>query len=260
MIAYHKAIEASGRAIRLHISWKLERNETYFNIWSNNADAMRTDQDINNGGSETLVAWATVQRAIENYRDFISRVVASSEAPLLSIYPDMDNLLVGNDEIITGVSDTMRETIASHWIGAAANLITGSDMTKLDTLGIRLLTDTHATEAAQLTSKFPMQARNPGTGGNLSKQLQVWIAGPDDSSNAILLLVNYGPDEGQGGFNTQLQGKQLVKATWADLGISESYRVQNIWTGDELGTFNADISATLDAGESLFLKLSLVSS
>lgn len=30
---YHKAIENSGRKMRLHISWNLDRNTTYYDIW-----------------------------------------------------------------------------------------------------------------------------------------------------------------------------------------------------------------------------------
>lgn len=68
--AYHTAIKNSGRPIRLDISWKLERNDTYYDIWRANADTMRMDQDINEGsGSAIFVKWATVQRAINNYRE-----------------------------------------------------------------------------------------------------------------------------------------------------------------------------------------------
>lgn len=241
--------------MRLDISWKLERNETYFKIWSSNADSMRTDQDINNSNSNTFIAWATVQRAIENYRDFVSRIVNRSEEPVSTIYPDMDNLFVGNDAAITGVSDAMRENIATHWIGAAANLITGSDMTKLDELGIRLLTDPNAMEVAQFTATYPMQPRNPGTGRNESKQLQAWIAGPDTTGNCVLVLANYGPDLGQGGFNTNLEGKQVVKATWEDLGITGDFSVEDVWSKSQLGVLAKEVSAELDLGESRLFKL-----
>jgi alpha-galactosidase len=255
VVAYHKAIAASGRSIRLDISWKLDRSATYQKIWSSNADSQRTDQDINNSGSSTFVAWATVQRAIENYRDFITRIVAANSNPVTTIYPDMDNMYVGNPQAMTGVSDAMRTTIATHWIGAAANLITGSDMTKVDSLGVQLLTNSAAMAVAQFTAKYPMQPRNPGTGQNASKQLQAWIAGPDTSGNAVVVLANYGPDQGQGGYGTSLGGSQLVKATWADLGISGRYTVQNVWTGANLGTLTSQVSATLSAGESVLLKL-----
>jgi alpha-galactosidase len=119
--------------MRLDISWKLNRNKTFFTIWEHNADSMRTDQDINNSGSDTLVDWATVQRAIDNYRQYITTVTADA-GNALSIYPDIDNLYIGNPATQTGVSDVKRETITACWIGAAANLILGSDMTNVDAL------------------------------------------------------------------------------------------------------------------------------
>jgi len=243
--------------MRLDISWKLERNETYFKIWDSNADSMRTDQDINNSGSTTFIAWATVQRAIDNYRDFISRVVATETEQPLSIYPDMDNWYVGNNKSITGVSDIKRKTIATHWIGAAANLISGSDMTRLDALGIKLLTDPAGQEVANFTARYPMQARNPGSGRNESKQLQAWIAGPDNEGDgrAIVVLANYGPDQGQGGFRTYFKDRQMVRATWEDLGLSGVYEVSDVWEHKQLGTANSEISAVLAEGESLMLSL-----
>ena len=241
--------------MRLDISWKVERNETYFKLWSSNADSMRTDQDINNSNEGTLTKWATVQRAIENYRDFVSRIVDANAEPIATIYPDMDNLFIGNGAAITGVSDSMRQTIATHWIGAGANLITGSDMTKIDELGARLLTNENAMRIAEFTARYPMQPRNPKTGRNDSKQLQAWIAGPDAAANAVVVLANYGPDEGQGGFGTRTEGKRLVKVTFADLGIKGRFALRNVWTQEDLGILEKEVSATLDAGESLLLKL-----
>lgn len=258
VIAYHNAIKGFGGAMRLDISWKLERNSTYLDIWEANADSMRTDQDINNSGSSSFVAWKTVQRAIENYRDFISGVVAASDQPTLTIHPDLDNLYVGNNQSITGVSDSMRETIATHWIGAGANLISGSDMTKLDALGIQLLSAPNALNVAEFTAQYPMQPRNPGTGQNKSQQLQAWIAGPSDNGTAVVVLANYGPDQGQGGFGTTYSGPQGVKVSWADLGIQGSYHISNVWTGADLGVFNSSFNATLDEGESQLLMLTPV--
>jgi alpha-galactosidase len=254
VIAFHKAIQASNRPMRLDISWKLERNATYAPIWNSNADSMRTDQDINNSDKSSFVAWATVQRAIENYRQFIT--VVPVEVSSLMVHPDLDNLFVGNEASISGVSDLERTTMATHWIGAGANLLTGSDLTNLDTLGKKLLTWPAAwVDAAAFTALYPMQPRNPGSGGNLAKQLQSWIAGPNDSGAAYLVLVNYGPDQGQGGFGTTQTAKQTVTATWQDLGISGNYLVVDVWAGTDKGTVSTQLSASLDVGESRFFKL-----
>lgn len=130
VIGYHNAIAKSGRQMRLDLSWKLARDMDDFRIWESNAESFRTDQDINNSNSLVFVAWSTVQRAIDNYRQYIT--LHTDENEVLTIYPDMDNMFIGNPENINGVTDNQRYTIFNHWIGAAANLILGSDLTNLD--------------------------------------------------------------------------------------------------------------------------------
>lgn len=217
-VAYHKAIQQSGRTIRLDLSWKLDRDSAAdFEIWRNNADSLRTDQDINSSNTGTFVAFATVQRAIEQYRSFINQQVEDptrQNVPIM-IHPDMDNMYTGNAASLTGLTDQERYTVAIHWIGAGANLITGSDLSQLDSLGQELLYDSEALSVAEFTAQYPMQPKNPfGSalpGSQASEQLQAWIAGPDENNeNAVVVLANYGPDQGSGGFGTSLQGTQLV--------------------------------------------------
>lgn len=253
VIAWHNAIKNNGSQIRLDISWKLDRTQKYFEIWNSNADSMRTDQDLNNSGSTTLVSWGTVQRAIENYRQWI--IAGLQFFDELNIHPDLDNLFSGNPENISGLSNGQRTTVFTHWIGAGANLIIGNDMTTLDDFGKSLLTNSQALQVADFTAQFPMQPRNPGSGGQNAAQLQAWIAGPSPSGEAVVVLVNLGPDNGQGGFNTQTSGVQTVTATWDDLGISGQFNVQDIWNNKSLGTVSDQVSAQLDEGESVLLHL-----
>lgn len=109
-------------------------------------------------------------------------------------------------------------------------------------------------DVANFTARYPMQPRNPGTGKNWSQQLQAWIAGPDDAGDAVVVLANYGPDQGAGGFNTSLEGTQNVTASWADLGISSLYHVRNVWESEDVGTFDSQISAQLGEGKSQLLR------
>lgn len=258
--AYRKAIEKSGRSIRLDISWKVERNATYYDIWRANAESMRTDQDINEGsGSPIFVKWQTVQRAIENYREYIELQIPKNQ--LLSIYPDMDNLYVGNADEISGVTSDERTSIMTHWICAGANLIAGSDLTNTDAHGIDLLTNPAAQAVAKFTRQFPMQPRNPGSGGTESKQLQAWIAGPADDGSAVVVLANYGPDQGQGGFGTSLTGNQAVSITIEDLGLEGSFLVHDVWEDrdEEPVKTGAPLTRNLSEGQSKMLRLTPVS-
>jgi alpha-galactosidase len=253
--AYRSAIEKTGRQMRLDISWKLARDPTDYAIWEGNADSMRTDQDINNAGatSTSFTAWATVQRAIDNYRQYISLHTSQNED--LTIYPDMDNLFVGNSPQEDGVTDDQRFSIMSHWLGAAANLIIGNDLTNLDTTGKAILTNTNALSVGDFAAQRPMRPRNPGTGNSTSQQLQAWIGGPDETGKAVVLLANYGPDLGQGGFNTSLTGVQNVTVSWRDLGISGKFNVLDVWKDQSLGVASDHLSASLDEGQSLLLTL-----
>lgn len=256
VIAWHKAIKQAGRKMRLDISWKLDRTQKYFNIWNSNADSMRTDQDLNNSGQSSFVSWATVQRAFDNYRQFI--VAGLQLFDHLNIYPDMDNLLVGNNATTSGITDAQRQTVMTHYIGAGANLILGSDLTNLDKFGVNLLTNKAAQAVATFTAQYPIQPRNPGTGGQDSQQLQAWIAGPAPNGQAVVVLANYGPDLGQGGFNGTSTDVELVSASWKDLGVKGTYRVHDVWNNKDLGSQKSGVKANLGPGESVLLTLTRV--
>jgi alpha-galactosidase len=253
--AYHEAIKNSGRQIRLDLSWKLCRNETYLPIWSSLAESMRTDQDIDNYGTNTFLAWQVAQRTFDNYRQYIS-LQKQRNVPI-TIYPDMDNLFVGNSQNLAGINDTQRYTIMNHWLGGAANLILGSDLPNTDSLGLTLLTSPQTLTAANFFAEYPMQPRNPGTGNNLAQQLQAWIGGPSKSHKAYVLLANYGPDQGNGGFGSSLSGVQGVTVSLSDLGISgQTWTFTDVWQGNSTSVSNS-YTAYLDEGESQLLALSV---
>lgn len=277
-VAYHKAIQQSGRKMELHLSWKLERDLPDFLIWQHSAESIRTDQDINNSGSgtSTFVSFSTVQRAIENYRIFINQQVEDStrQGKPIMVRPDMDNMYVGNAQSLTGVTDQERYTIAIHWVGAGAELITASELKQLDSLGQKLLYDSELLAAADFTAQYPMQPKNPqGTanpGSQAAEQLQSWIAGPDPSNNeAYVVLANYGPDLGSGSFGGTLQGTQLVNVTLAQLGLSKTqphgapaWNVRRVLGGGgsggadhtDIGVVTTSLSAKLGPGESALYK------
>ena len=73
----------------------------------------------------------------------------------------MDSTFVGNAQAVSGLSEAERYSAQAHWIGAGAQLVTGSDLTRLDTLGRELLGGAEALALAGITAQFPMQPRNP---------------------------------------------------------------------------------------------------
>lgn len=120
----------------------------------------------------------------------------------------------------------------NHWLGAGANLIISGDLTQIDNVGYKLTTSEQSIAAADFFSLYLMQPCNPGTGDSLAQQLQAWIRGPSDEA-AYVLVANYGPDGGAGGFGTQLPGIQSVTVSLADLGIpGTTWGFTDIWEGN----------------------------
>lgn len=255
VIAYHKAIAQSGRQIRLDISSNVCRNDTFLDIWEGNSDTMRLEIDINNQNSGTLVGMWKIQGTIEQYRRYINQIVDSGKD--LRLRPDFSNLFVGNEALITGINDLQRTSVMSHWIGAAANLILGSDMTRIDDHGKKLLTSKGSRRATEFCGQYPMQPRNPGNGSSTSQQRQAWVCGPSKTGEAYVLLTNYGPNQGRGGFESFDSGDLLVRASLEDLSLTgKSYRVHDVWSDASYKVLAGDsLNATLAEGAAEFLRL-----
>ena len=82
--------------------------------------------------------WSTIQRTISKLRNYMR--TRDMNTPV-TIHPDLDHLLMGNDGSLSGLTDEQRRTMLAHWVASGANLLLGSDMIKLDSLGTSLLTD-----------------------------------------------------------------------------------------------------------------------
>jgi alpha-galactosidase len=218
---------------------------------------MRIAVDINNNGAKSFVSMWKIQGTIEQYRLYINQLAASKS--LMKLRPDFDNLFVGNPAEVSGITDGQRITVMSHWIGAAANLILGSDLTNLDALGTKLITSANGNAAADFCGQLPMQPRNPGTGSNQPMQLQTWICGPSTIGQAYVILTNLGPNLCRGGYVTVGTGPQKVLIKLTDLGLTgDGYLVRDVWNGNSTTVAaGGRLSAVLGEGESQFWRLTL---
>ncbi|KAB2573557.1 Glycoside hydrolase family 27 [Lasiodiplodia theobromae] len=248
---YHKAIENSGRKMRLHISWNLDRNTTYYDIWKSNADAMRTDRDINNSNKSTLTQWSNVQHAIEQYRQYI--LLQLDSAAELTIYPDLDALLIGNAANTTGLTDLQRQAVFTHWIGAGAPLLLGSDLTALDAYGKALLSNPLANDVARFTAGRPMVPTQGNSDGAKGRQRQVWLAGPDETTGVVVaVLANYGANGNNDLFGSKPDDSdQVFTISPKDLGLASSgyYVVEDVWANTTVDLGYGDAwTWTLDKG------------
>lgn len=203
----------------------------------------------------------------------------------------MDNIYTGNPSSLSGLTDIQRYTQAIHWIGAGANLITGSDQTTRDTLGYMLMYDPEAVDIAAFTATYPMQPKNPTgsstVGGSDATQLQAWIAGPSPDGVAVVVLANYGADSSLGKRESgcvalddcpgdSSDGVELVTISLTALGIGAGmqygsdggWTVRRVWGGggsggadhSDIGVWNDTVYCNLGPGESVLYKFTKVGS
>ncbi|KAI1410421.1 hypothetical protein F5Y13DRAFT_74030 [Hypoxylon sp. FL1857] len=198
----HNAIMKYAPGMELDISWRLEKEEPFWDLWQHNADMIRVDRDINCGTDP--VTWGPTQRTTEQYRVFINQQALDPtrrNKPII-IRPDMDNLVVAapsKSSSWSGYSTIERYAQTILWTCAGANLMNGCDMTKVNDLSKKLLTDPEVLDVAAFTADYPMVPQNPSNntepGWPNAFQLQAWIAGPNDAGTAVVVLSNLGLDE-----------------------------------------------------------------
>lgn len=212
---------------------------------------MRTDRDINNSNKTTLTQWSNVQHAIEQYRQYI--LLQLDSAAELTIYPDLDALLIGNAANTTGLTELQRQAVFTHWIGAGAPLLLGSDMTALDGYGKALLSDARANDVARFTAGRPMVPTEGNSDGAKGRQRQVWLAGPDETTGVVVaVLANYGANGDNDLFGSKPDdADQVFRISPKDLGLASSgyYVVEDVWanTTVDLG-YGDSWTWTLDKG------------
>ncbi len=236
----------------------------------------------------TFTSFDAVQRVIEAYRVFITQQTLdpTRQTIPIAIRPDMDNTYIGNPQSLSGLSDVQRYTMAIHWLGAGANLITGSDETTRDTLGYMLMYDEEATALATFTATYPMQPRNPTgsptVGGSDALALQAWIAGPSPDGTAVVVLANYGSDSYLSkresacvalGTCPTGSSEELVTIPLTALGIgagmengADAWDVRRVWGGGgsggpdhtDVGNWTDTAYCNLGPGESVLYKFTKV--
>ncbi|KAJ6440235.1 glycoside hydrolase family 27 [Purpureocillium lavendulum] len=240
VIGWQKAIKKTGKKITLSISWKLDRSRQYFDIWRANADSMRVDQDIQTYKRTPFVSWGNIIRTLQNYREWINAAISLYDT--IGTHPNLDTMYVANSQDLTGLTYDQRKTVFIHWIGTSAELNLGDDLTKPDAQGVALLKDKDALSAADFTGNYPMQPRNPGSGGSDWKSQNAWISGPSPSGEFIAVLANY-----------DTSGTATVSASLSDLGVSGSYSCFDIFAKTSLST-SSGLSATLKGGQSVMYR------
>ena len=156
---------------------------------------MRVDQDVNNEKKDTLVAWETVQRTIDKYRQFISyQFDEVGDGTPLTVRPNLDNLYALNNGDLTGLTERQIRTMTFHWIGAGGPLMIGSSLASGDIngWGVGLLHDPVLNRIADFTAKYPMIPYHPEDRRSKGSQGILWVAGPKPNGEVVFMAVNYG--------------------------------------------------------------------
>lgn len=233
--AWHRAIEKSGRPMWLTLSWWLDPH--YAATWAANADAVRITPDVE-CYCETLTSWNAI------WGRFLWAPLWTDITERTGLLPDFDSLDVGVGAM-DGLSDVQRRTAATLWAVAGTPLYVGDDLTRLDTLGLALLTNDRVLDIVRsgrpLRPLASSDTADPSVEMVLSGR-QVWSRTDRDGS-ALVALFNTGPTE------------RTVSLDLDRVGISTAARVVDLWTGERLGTATGRYDVTLASTDSRLVRL-----
>ena len=222
--AWSTALKQTGRPMWLELSNNLPIANA--STWHSLANGWRTTGDIECYGCETggssypLTDWANV------FSRFAS---AASWQPYGGPggWNDYDSLEVGNGSN-DGLTVPERQTMMSLWSLASAPLILGTDLTHLD-----------ATDLAMLENNAVIGVDQDGIPGDRvisSGNEQVFDKRQSNGTWDI------------GVFNTDTSASHSFSVSLAQLGLSGSVNVTNLWTGQSLGTVTGTYTAAVGAG------------
>ncbi|MBA2395903.1 MAG: alpha-galactosidase [Ktedonobacteraceae bacterium] len=213
--AWSTALKQSGRSIYFDLSNTLDIANA--NTWKTNAHAWRTQGDVEcyNSCRGQLVNWATVSSRFNS---------AASWAQYGGYggFNDLDAMDVA-DGTLDGLTNTQRQTTMSLWAMASAPMYLGDDLSRMDSYGLSLLTNTEVVALDQ----GGIPALRVGNANNL----QVWEKPNGDGSYSVGLF-NLGT------------ATASIKVNWSQLGFGGSAAVRNLWTHTNLGSFNGSYTAT----------------
>jgi hypothetical protein len=227
--AWSNALKATGRPIQFTLSWSLAHSEA--SVWQQYANGWRVDTDVE-CYCGTLVTWNNSVK--QRWTDVVQWIPDAGPGH----WNNLDSLDVG-DGTMDGITNDERQSYMTFWAIEAAPLLSGDDLTQLDSFGKSLLTNREVIAVDQ--------AGNPAKPVSQRTDQQVWYARNSDGSYTVALF-NMGT------------GTQTVTANWSDIGISGAAQVRNLWTQSNIGTANGSISASLPQHGSELLRITPVSS
>jgi alpha-galactosidase len=221
--AWSTALQQTGRPMALELSNSL--NIADGPTWSSLANGWRTTGDVecycgSDGSSYPLTDWNNVSlrfNAAANWQPY--------GGP--GGWNDYDSIEVGNGNN-DGLTVPERQTQLSLWSLASAPLILGSDLTNLDSGDLALLDNTAVTAVDQ----DGIPADRVIDSGNE----QVFDKRQENGTWDI------------GIFNTGTSASQTFSVSLAQLGLTGSANITDLWSGDSDGTSAGTFTTTVQPG------------
>jgi hypothetical protein len=225
--AWNKGFTKVHHPVKIQLSWA--QNVGYAADWSQLADSRRIEGDVECYCS-TLTKWSAIS---SRFTDVLGWIPSAGKG---KGWNNLDSLDVGVGSM-DGLTDDERQTAATLWVIEAAPLYSGDDLTKLDDLGIELLTNREAIAIDQAGNPAtPVSAGGFGPGGGG----QVWWVRNSNGSYTVALF-NLGSSTAN------------VTAAWSNLGISKSVNLRDVWAQSDLGTSTGSYTASLPSHGSQLL-------
>ncbi|TDD23760.1 glycoside hydrolase family 27 protein [Kribbella turkmenica] len=209
--AWSQALARHG--IWLELSWALDIN--YADYWKQYANGWRIDWDVEcYCPGQALTTWQNIARLFPKLADWWRHAGPGG-------WNDLDSLNVGNGQM-DGLTRDERRTAATLWAVSAAPMYIGNDMTRLDQLGLELLTNREVIAVNQ--------AGRPARPVSTKTNRQVWFALNPDNTYTVALF-NLGQTDAD------------MTVNWPDLGLSGTAKVRDLWARKDLGQFTSGFTA-----------------
>ena len=215
VIAWRKAITESQRPIWLTLSTAVRQDA--FGTWQQYSNARQISADLEcEERCSTLTSWALTS---QRWSDLLGwQNYAGSQ----SGWNDLGPLEIG-DAASDGLNAVEQQSALTLWAMANAPLYVGSDLTKLDSIGLDLLTNDEVLAVDQ--SGVPATQLAGG-------MTPIWASRLADGSFFIALFnLNAFPSP--------------VSMKWASLGFIDAPEVRDLWNHRNLGPYDERFSAVV---------------
>ncbi|MGW7425028.1 alpha-galactosidase [Streptomyces sp. NPDC054813] len=235
--AWSQALRGTGRPITFGLSNNLPIADAP--TWRQLANSWRTQGDVecycgpgDHGSGYPLTDWSHVSARFDTAANWQPYAGPGG-------WNDLDSLEIGNGDQV-GLTADQRRSHFTLWAMAAAPLLLGTDLTRLDTVDKAMLTNDRLIGVDQ-DGVAAKRIVNSGV-------KQVWSKKESDGQYVVAL------------FNTGTSGSSTVSVKWTQVGFSGSGDVTDLWSGSHKGVTADSYSAGLRPGETRLIRVKPVDS